>query len=260
MTGYTCRALIPEDANDVKRLHKFAKHNGLPIFSGAAASIASVGEMVSAVTAASDGAFGFASISSDGEVIGAITAQWHGEGDSATCVLLTLVVRADHRQHGVGRQLLQRLEHSCIEASSGSQAAGKWSIITDVAAANDPALQFFLRSNFKRRALSGASVELVLNGDDHAAASSSTSASPGSAATKGWKGGLAGGSSSSRRKRVQAEAHQPARPHSASFTRPMPLQRVPGIRGGRLLSHAVVACSELRVRSLNPKGSVSCVC
>ncbi|GFR48068.1 hypothetical protein Agub_g9904 [Astrephomene gubernaculifera] len=154
----TLRPLTLHDVPAALRLHKFAKLDGHNIFS--LESQKNVVELLNSAAAGEAGVHGHIACAAGGEagaeseVVGVLTAEWE---DTRTCVLLTLVVRSDHRGKGVGKELLEELLRSAC--TQGSPVT----IVTDVALANSPAVTFFKRQGFKQTHRShGRSMELSL--------------------------------------------------------------------------------------------------
>lgn len=145
------RPLDPADATAVKRLHKFAKLQGQPVFG---LDQRGVEAMIESAANLQDGAFGFVGVEQDeGEedVVAAATAQQEAGGG---LVVLSVVVRSDARGKGVGKRLLASLLEQAANQHAGS-------VLTDVAAANGPAMSFFKRAGFKQVHSDGKTVELA---------------------------------------------------------------------------------------------------
>ncbi|PNH06244.1 hypothetical protein TSOC_007420 [Tetrabaena socialis] len=176
------RALQADDAPASKRLHKYAKLEGERIFPDEAG----LNEMLDAACAGAVGTFGLVALAScapEPELVGVLTAQWEeaeagaagqagatgtagAAGARRSCVLLTLVIRADVRGGGVGRALLSALRVRLQEGHPAGPPGGDGlpvRLLTDVAVANEPAVAFFKRQGFRQAGRSnGRSVELTV--------------------------------------------------------------------------------------------------
>lgn len=184
--GNVCRLFTQEDVAVVKRLHRFAKYEGKPVFGS---DLAGVEEMLDFAAAGRSGVLGIVACSTtdSSDLVGCVSAQLEpGEGASACSspadqaqlgehvsalspcraqsgtsklVLLSLVVRADQRSRGVGAALIQELRRTARD----KLLAG--SIETDVAEGNQPAVQFFEAAGFKRTSTNdpGGMLELKLD-------------------------------------------------------------------------------------------------
>ena len=162
-----CRQFTQEDLASVKRLHRFAKYEGKPVFGS---NLAGVEEMLDFAAAGRSGVLGIVACSTadPSDLMGCVSAQLEsvvGPGSSSAgradasiasstsragqsgrlkLVLLSLVVRADQRSRGVGAALIQELRRKARD----ELLAG--SIETDVAEGNRPAVQFFEAAGFRR--------------------------------------------------------------------------------------------------------------
>ena len=166
-----CRQFTQEDLASVKRLHRFAKYEGKPVFGS---NLAGVEEMLGFAAAGRSGVLGIVACSTadPSDLMGCVSAQLEsveGPGSSSAgradaglasstirqasragqsgrlkLVLLSLVVRADQRSRGVGAALIQELRRKARD----ELLAG--SIETDVAEGNRPAVQFFEAAGFRR--------------------------------------------------------------------------------------------------------------
>lgn len=150
----THRALQKGDLAALKRLHRFAKFEGSPVFGEDQTGVA---ELLTSACNHLDGVTGSCFEDSDG-VFGAITLQDELLPDAAhqeerPLVILTVVVRADMRASGVASSLLTTAE---LQASMN----GNTSLITDVSSNNRPAIAFFLRHGFQERKNGGLTTEL----------------------------------------------------------------------------------------------------
>mmetsp|Transcript_37446 Transcript_37446/g.83325 ORF Transcript_37446/g.83325 Transcript_37446/m.83325 type:complete len:253 (+) Transcript_37446:78-836(+) len=160
------RCFGPTDLAAVKRLHKFAKLDGKPVFG---ADTSGTEEMLEYAANQQSGTFGMVATSSSDatDILAAATAQLDesshadgttrpsGTGSILSMVLLTVVVRADHRRGGVAKGLIQAL---CDWAS---KQHGVHVVVTDVSAANSPAVTFFTRAGFKTRNTGGKQGSMV---------------------------------------------------------------------------------------------------
>lgn len=153
----TNRALQKRDLPALKRLHRFAKFEGSPVFGEDQTGVA---ELLASACNSLDGVTGSCCEDSDG-VFGAITLQEELFPDQAhqedrPLIILTVVVRADMRASGVASSLLSTAEQ---QASKN----GNTSLITDVSSHNRPAISFFLRHGFLERKNGGLTTELYKN-------------------------------------------------------------------------------------------------
>jgi len=166
MASVDLRPMQAEDCESVKRLHKFAKSNGTPIFSQYGSDAALVLE---AAAAAREGCFGIIAVQldedGDEEVLGAVTAQkggaaaaaaGHQGGSTDQVVLLTLVVRSDARRQGLGQSLMAAVVEE-------TQQERYRAVVADVGVCNEAALSFFKQLGFVCGEVQGTTMELCLS-------------------------------------------------------------------------------------------------
>lgn len=173
---HTVRQLLPADLSTAKRLHRFTKAGGRPVFGE---DFQGVEEMLTYAASGLSGAFGFVAVTSTAseDIVGVLTAQWDEDvelpragssnppgdqpADPISVILLTLVVRPDCRSSGLGRQLMSAL----LAAADLHRMSAACDVLTDVAIDNEPALHFFQQTGFIRQppaAQDSASVEMRL--------------------------------------------------------------------------------------------------
>lgn len=210
---FSIRLLQPQDLDDVKRLHKYATQAGRPVFAQYGDDAAAVLEAAAAGVA---GTFGLAVLAADPyepgeepELVAAATAQAEQQQQQggSDLVLLTLVVRADVRQQGVGRMLLQALlEHARQAQASGQQPFTR--VVTDIGLNNSPAWQFFTALGFTRGAAQGATAEAWLALQNGAGDAAAPAAPPSTATPPAAAAALPSSYGSSRRNACFSMGHR----------------------------------------------------